>query len=188
MRSEKQIPIKFVLERFKKDESRPTSYYLGVESEDLRPAADKMVLKLKELGVLDEQEKEVKPFTPEVVGAFGVDYEILNEEVENKMRRDWGVITEALTGGKGFKEMDPDEMMKLVKSPASTLKDLQKYNPQDQIVWVAKVLARQGKDGATVETWFLTSFFFNKLAKAKSLKLLGKGMKVFKYFSGRQYP
>ena len=181
----KQIPIKFVLERFKEDKSRdkPTSYYLGVEPEDFRPAANKMTLKLKELGVLNERAKEVKPFTSEVVDAFGISYDVLNEEVENKMKRDWGVITETLTGGKGFKGMDPDEMRKLVKSPVLTMKGLQKHIPQDQIVWVAKVLARQGKEKATVEEWFLTSFLFNKLAEAKSLKLLSKGMGVFKYFS-----
>lgn len=187
MRSEKQIPIKFVLERFKADGSRPTSYYLGVESEDLRPAADKMVLKLKGLGVLDEQENEVEPFTPEVVGAFGIDYDILNEEVENKMKRDLGVITGTLTGGKRLKEMDPDEMTELVKDPVSTMRYLEQHNPRDQIVWVAKVLARQKKDGATLDEWFFTRFLFDKLAKAKSLELLGKGMEVFKYFSEKRF-
>lgn len=181
----KQISIKLVLERFKENESRPTSYYLGVEPEDFRPIANKMTLKLKELGVLNEQEKEVKPFTSEVVEAFGINYEVLNEEVENKMKRDFGEIIETLTKGKGFKGMDPDEMKEIVKDPLSVMRSLQKNKPNDKIVFVAKVLTRQGMKKATVEMWFLTSFFLSKLAKAKSLKLLGKGMETLKYFSGR---
>ena len=174
----KQISVESVLKRFKEDGSqdKPLSYYLDIKPEDFCLAANRMTLKLRELGVLDEKGKEVKPFTREVVEAFGINYFALNDEVEKKIKRDFGVITETLTNGKGFKGISRDGLMKIVKDPASAMRGALMNKPADKIVWVARVLTRQGMKEPTVEMWFLTSFFFNKLAHAKSLSFLGKGI------------
>lgn len=181
-----QISIEFVLGRFKEDgpQDKPLSYYLDVKPEDFGPAANGMTLKLRELGVLDEKGKEVKPFTREVVEAFGINHFILNEEVENKIKRDFGVITETITKGKGFRGMGQEEMKEIVKDPASAMRGALMNKPADKIVWVARVLTRQRLKEPTVEMWFLTSFFFNKLAHAKTLNFLGKGIERLRHLQG----
>lgn len=163
-----------VIQKFQADRGSPdfdkhsTSWYLGVEREDLKEPSERFIAKLKELGANPAE----GPYSREVVEAFGLDNIIMEQMKERTLKRDLRIIYEGMGSKTGdLKDISGDRIERMQADPAGEIARLQQFNPHDKPLQVARMLQAHGLEEVTLDKWFAADCLYRR-----NLAVAAKGL------------
>lgn len=176
-RGDKKIALADVERRFRENPSQiyPTSHYLGVSKDDLMEVARPFIERLKELGA----DPAKGPYPKEVVEAFGLRHEIVEDEVNNIIREDLRIVLKAWGVKRGLDDIPGDKLEQIQNDPMGEIARLQQYKPHDKPLRVARLLRRHGFEEVTLDQWFAADFIHQENVKAKVMGFLAKAKEHF---------
>lgn len=171
----RKVNIGEVIQKFQADKDspdfgkHPTSWYLGVERKDLKEPSERFIAKLKELGANPAE----GPYPKEVVEAFGLDYDIMEEMKNHIIKRDLRIIFEGLGAKTGdLKDIPGDRIEQIQADPAGEIARLQQFNPNDKPLQVARMLRNHGLEEVTLDKWFAADCLYRRNLEATAKGLL----------------
>lgn len=163
-----------IIQKFQADRGSPdfdkhsTSWYLGVERNDLKESSERFIAKLKELGANPAE----GPYSRKVVEAFGFDNIIMEQMKERTIMRDLRIIFEGMGSKTGMlKDIPGDRIEQMQADPAGEIARLQQFNPNDKPLQVARMLQAHKLEEVTLNKWFAADCLYRR-----NLEVAAKGL------------
>ncbi|MCW3988831.1 MAG: hypothetical protein NWE88_02005 [Candidatus Bathyarchaeota archaeon] len=174
MSKTRKVNLWDVIQKFQADRGSPdfdkhsTSWYLGVSRDDLKGPSERFIAKLKGLGANPAE----GPYSRKIVEAFGLDHSIMEEMKERTMKRDLRIIFEGMGSKTGdLKDIPGDRIERMQADPAGEIARLQRFNPHDKPLQIARMLQAHGLEDVTLDKWFAADCLYRR-----NLEVAAKGL------------
>lgn len=181
----KKIELDEVKSEFKNDnnkDSHPTSWYLGIETEEFSQFVPKLKNKMRklnadmdwwfndlantELGImkLGPEPRHDSASIEEIIEGFDFNYEKFMMIIQENLQRDYQ---------EAFGNIEPENV---AMSPLDEMLRLRDKSIKDKPLWIVKLFKEHGKEEISIERWLYADFLFYRIKKAEACRKLSSGL------------